>query len=235
MLFNHHASKLMAIAAITGVCAAAQVCSASLLVNGSFESGGAQNWNPSTTVTWLSGWAFTPNHSFSTEGNTADGWIWVSNSPTVVPGQDGARYLETHRYAIQTSAVDRPAATPGTEYTLDFLYTKKSTQVWDAPIAYIDFYNNNTAGNYTPLSSVQITLPNNAAGAGLWNSQFVPYSLSGIAPAGATHVAVRFNARNNQWGNVAVDNFVLTAVPEPATLGMIGMALSGFGLRRRRR
>ncbi len=229
-------SACLSVLASLGLLASVSTSSASLLVNGSFESGGEVNWNPSGTVTWTTGWTYTAIGTPDGAGNNPEnGWVWLLNSPAPRTGQDGNRYLETHRYIIQTNAVNRPEATPGIEYTLDFLYTKKSNQVWDAPQVYIDFYDNNTAGQYAPISSAQISLPNYFAGTGLWDSQFVAYTISAVAPAGATHVGVRFDARDNQWGNVAVDNFVLTAIPEPATGGLLGMAAAGLLVRRSRR
>jgi len=61
------------------------------------------------------------------------------------------------------------------------------------------------------------------------------YSLYGVAPIGAVEVKVEFASRTPYWvgGAVTFDNAVLEAVPEPATLGLLGLAGLALYVRRR--
>jgi hypothetical protein len=67
------------------------------------------------------------------------------------------------------------------------------------------------------------------------------YTASGVAPAGAISVRSRasmIGAMGNPAGGgqaYVVDDFVLTAVPEPATLGLLGLGLVGLTVIRRRK
>ncbi len=67
------------------------------------------------------------------------------------------------------------------------------------------------------------------------------YTASGVAPAGAVSVRSRVSmieAMGNPAGGgqaYVVDDFVLTAVPEPATLGLLGLGLVGLTAVRRRK
>lgn len=58
------------------------------------------------------------------------------------------------------------------------------------------------------------------------------YSLTGTAPVGTTQIKVELTA-NNATGSVGFDNADLQAIPEPATLGLLG--LSGLALWIRRK
>lgn len=67
------------------------------------------------------------------------------------------------------------------------------------------------------------------------------YTASGVAPAGSVSVRSRasmIGAMGNPAGGgqaYVVDDFVLTAVPEPATLGLLGLGFVGLTAMRRRK
>ncbi len=67
-----------------------------------------------------------------------------------------------------------------------------------------------------------------------WTHYEVPYTIN--ATAGATYFGMGFaeNAGTIAGETFYVDNFQVTAVPEPGTSALLGLGLTGFLLRRRR-
>jgi hypothetical protein len=70
---------------------------------------------------------------------------------------------------------------------------------------------------------------------------YLPFLHSGVAPAGTTGATITyaistFGPGQNTTALVHIDDFLVTVVPEPATMGMIGMSALGLvGVARRRR
>ncbi len=53
-------------------------------------------------------------------------------------------------------------------------------------------------------------------------------------PSGVSDLLVAFWLDNGEGDLAKIDNILITAVPEPTTLLMIGLGLAGLGLHRRR-
>ena len=112
--------------------------------------------------------------------------------------------------------------------------------VWDSSNVYLDFYGDNTAGDYTPISSsAGYALPNEN-----WGTQYAPgakfltFNVSSTVPTGTSYVGVRVVQHQASYDYTEVyDNFNLTsaAVPEPATLAIFAVAGSGILLMARRK
>ncbi len=140
---------------------------------------------------------------------------------------------------FQTSAVDRAAVTPGEALNLSFQWAL-SGNVYDSSQVYLDFYGNNTAANYTPISSSgAFYLPNLNSGQGAAvGNPFETFNDSATVPTGTSYVGVRVVQHQASYDYTEVyDNFNLTsaAVPEPATLAMLAVAGSGLLLLKRRK
>lgn len=104
----------------------------------------------------------------------------------------------------------------------------------DRAVFAIDFL----GGSGGVISSVELDLiPTLFADNGL-NFDYKQYSLSGTAPVGTTMVRARasmIGARGNPAGGgqaYVVDDFELNAVPEPATMAVLGLGVVA-ALRRR--
>lgn len=232
------AVRAAAVILVTGLATSTQ---AYLLTNGSFEN--AATFGTSITVD--------QNTPASASANPWYGWRVVNGGSgfyagiaTDQPsgGKDGNNFAYMKVGTLQTTAALRPTAAAGKEFTatLRFKTDNLSTTLSAAPVAYIDFYNNNSG--YTGLlGSTSLTLPTNAF------SPMQTFNISAIAPAGATHAAVRLQSTANQhlntdlwtlkrkslgvytFGSVAAESYGASDVFTGATLGTLtrGAGISG--------
>lgn len=213
---------LSAVFAMTGI------SSANLLMNGDFNTvtdvleGGtgtvvgvtADNWE---AWAWGNGWSST---EIATGGN------WVDTNP------DG-----TYQQTVGASggggggAFQTVLATAGQEYELTVL---SGAEKWWLPtgtmsLIWLDGSNveisNNSRNTVDPAvygeDQFDVRHP--------WET----YMMTATAPAGTVSVKVEFLA-NNATGSVGFDNADLQAVPEPATLSLLGLAAGALLMMRRR-
>jgi hypothetical protein len=133
-------------------------------------------------------------------------------------------------------------ATPGLRYTLTGWAGAEANFLGQAEFA-VEFLN--AAHTEIPLSGAELNL--NTAGLFVPNGQafnYKQYSVAATAPAGSVFVRARasmLNGLSNPLGGgqaFVVDDFSLTAVPEPSTMALAGIAAvcaAATSIRRRTR
>jgi hypothetical protein len=130
-------------------------------------------------------------------------------------------------------------ATPGLRYNLSGWAGAEANFLAQGAEIALEFLDG--GGSSIPASGQVVNLlPTLTVDNGL-SFDYKQYFASGIAPAGAISVRSRasmIGAMGNPAGGgqaFVVDDFVLTAVPEPATLGLMGLGLAGLTMIRRRK
>jgi hypothetical protein len=197
--------------------------------NPSFESN-APFINATGNVDGIPGW-----HAvmIDTTPGTYNSFVGAAGDQPNTTGRDGSNFGYFHGATLETSAASRGAVTAGQQYQLSFLLKNDQglgdTNSVSVKLAFYD--NNTTYGTALPASVMQtftltsVKVDANGGGA------FTPETMTGIAPAGATFAGVELNAPTSS--TYITDNYSLTAVPEPGSLGLLGVA--GAMVMRRRR
>lgn len=198
-----------------------------LLNNANYEAGGNRfvDGGPYTNAAIVAGWVGTAGPSPNLNSFTGVG----SDQP--FSGKELLRFGYVRNASQETNAANRAIVTPGASYDLSFL-ARYDTQGVNAATFSIAWYANNTAGNYTPISTADLAVSTGAS------AVFLPFSLTATAPAGATFAAARYASAGSFLG----DAFVLSAsapavVPEAGTLPLVlgAFATLGAGIMVRRR
>jgi choice-of-anchor C domain-containing protein len=171
-----------------------------------------------------------PNAAFVTAGPGAlPGWTVtgsIDHIYTYWQAQSGVRSIDLNGSGIGSIEQTLTGLTAGTEYLVSF-YVSGNPDNGQTP-------NPKTAtltlGSSSNLVSYTLTAANNA-GNMLW--QQVSYSF--VADNTGTAL-LRLASNSDDAYGLAVDSFAISAVPEPATWGMmiVGFGIAGVAVRRRR-
>jgi len=201
------------------------------------------------------GWESPTNTAGGTDTN-ATGWTMTASGE---PGTNGNRdtfYANSGSWSywlqdFETSGSSTqsiPGIVAGTNYnfTSQMLFELGSgttvgvTDGYDnipGENSYLQMQFTNTLG--TPIGSADVT--NIPSGSVTLNRVWAPYSVTGVAPAGATRVVLSIGwtggAGDGGTGSqsaFADDVTLTTVVPEPATLSVLGLGAVGLMVRRRR-
>jgi hypothetical protein len=218
--------------ALTALAISATANAANLITNGSFEQG------PLGTTNYLKTWS-SPQGWVSLGGDTSFGQGGRDYSTTAT---DGSYLASIGGNASWTAGVKTTwfSLTQGQQYTFSFDATGEAAYMADwTPVAWEQW----KMGLYYTVRYTDGALINTTAVDGAvfpvainnWTTTSVTFT-----PAQSGNVTVEVFTYNNSWtpnGYVysAVDNFKLeaAAVPEPASLGLLGLS-SVLLLRRRR-
>jgi hypothetical protein len=245
-------NRSMCVSAFTGLClAAASALQGQVIVNPDWESPSDTVNGTSPIVTgWTMSPAPMPNGSspYTNNGqrdafynNTPGGrWsFWLQtftqsgNASQIVPGVTaGLAYNFTSQMSFQDGTG------PGMGYNAVTLANQTETPQ-PAPntgdlysylaLQYLDSVGNPVAGGYfeTDIPAGSVTIYNQTSGSLNGTTLFEPYSVTGVAPAGATQVEVLIGWNNGGLdGNTGsqsafADDATLTVVPEPSTLAFL--------------
>lgn len=212
--------RLIAVAAATLLAASAQ--SASLVVNGSFESNtaGTTKFNPSNAV-------FNALMSGVTAYGTREGIdIQTFNSGYGQAPQEGAwKVSPANQAGGQSEEFSMTLAgplTPGASYDLSFAIERLASGQFNGGTVEV--------GVSTTATSFGTQIASATAPANGW----LLASGSFLAPTAASYLTVRVITT---FGWVGLDNFVLSAspIPEPASAALLGAGLAAIVFWRARR
>lgn len=215
---------------------------ANLLSNGSFDLPG-----PGLPIT---DWVKDESKTFS--GPTTDLITlepWAGPAPTPVTAGDQGGFFKAFQGNITTGDLatahvyqDVPG-TAGMKYILTGWAGSEANYSGNIPNSVtksqlaVEFLD---AGNAIIGGSVLDMVLGTGNGSSIPAFGYQQYSVSAVAPAGTANVRARVSMVDG-YGNPAgggqayvVDDFTLTAVPEPATFALVGLAVAGLvGIRRR--
>jgi len=200
---------------LSAVCLAAGVANAqNLLSNGDFNLPGdgsqATDWNP---WSWGNGWANTEIPAWGSPGGTYQISVGAA-------GGGGGGFFQI------------VPVTGGNNYTLS---VDSGADAWWLPTGTMTMF-------FLDASDIEVgSATRNTVDPAVYGENFdIPhpwtsYSLTALAPAGATQVKVEF-AANNATGSIGFDNAsLMTAVPEPGSVALLALGsalLSGYWSRR---
>lgn len=228
---------------IFGVCflAGASGASANLMVNGSFENGaggqqplagtaGGTSLKPnSASATLVTGWTALEQNYLTYQQAPYD-VAWLTNGNFGLGAQQGGNFLDLTGYTdgpfyagVQQIVT---GLTAGTSYAMTFYIGQSvSNGIYSGPVSlYV-------------TSTDAVALSYRSAADTLWTQATFTFTAGG-----SSETIAFFGASGKQF--IGLDNVDLeavesspgpAAVPEPATLGLIGLGIAGVAVARRRK
>jgi hypothetical protein len=207
--------KIIALATLAAISATASA--ANLISDGSFEalsSGGSWTINTAPTDGWTVGLA--PG---TASGGAAVG-LEVRQSGVVGTAEDGSKFIELD--GNQNDMISQSFSTvKGTTYELSF---------WFADRADLTAAQSAKTGGFAYSIDGQTTTLKGFSFGTDWNQLVVDF----VATGTKTSFSIWAQGTSDSFGT-SFDNFSVTAVPEPATLGLFAAGLAMLGLSSRRR
>jgi hypothetical protein len=203
---------------------------------GTFSQASVALVNPSFEVGWMQGIYHVNSTAFGAPSTV--GWAGVANDQNgpapgtnLMLGRDGSWFAWMGGGAVLKSwYAERASIDAGTTYQLTFKAALDWEQTGSATFA-MQFFNTNGSNNDLPMISFDRTLNQTELPTRNGNSTVTlqTFSITGTAPVGATYVGLWMTSNNN----IVMDNFAVTAVPEPTSLATLGFGLlSATALRR---
>jgi len=218
---------LVGMCAILAVCAGTVQADAIALVNAGFENSGGTPDDGSGMDMVLNGWSFLG-------GGTATGVHNPSAYQIAAEAHKGTycAFVNAGNWggAGPVQQITTSTYQANTTYTLT-AYVAYRNDHSDHPIdAELQLWDVDTAGQHFSVASSVLDI----TAAGEWQLITASFTTGTTDTCLGDHIAIRFNLVNSVEGQLLVDDVTLDAVPEPATMSLLGLGSLGMLLRRKR-